>query len=80
MELIKKYNILKIDGENKAIVEDTVISEYSLTIFINGEEIITLLCSPKSLKYLAIGFLYSEGLIRDYSEIDDIRIDRKSVV
>lgn len=77
MELIKKYNILKIDGENKAIVEDTVISEYSLTIFINGEEIITLLCSPKSLKYLAIGFLYSEGLIKDYSEIDDIRIDEE---
>ena len=77
MELIKKYNILKIDGENKAIVEDIVISEYSLTIFINNEEIITLLCSPKSLKYLAIGFLYSEGFIRDYSEIDDIRIDEE---
>ena len=77
MELIKKYNILKIDGKNKAIVEDIVIIEYPLTIFINNEEIVTLLCSPKSLKYLAIGFLYSEGFIRDYSEIDDIRIDEE---
>lgn len=75
MESTKKYNILKINGENKNMVEDIVVLEYPFTIFIDDEEIITLLCSPKSLKYLAIGFLYSEGFIEDYSVIDNIRID-----
>ena len=75
MELTKKYNILKIDGENKNTVEDMVVLEYPFTIFIDDKEIVTLLCSPKSLEYLAIGFLYSEGFIKDYSEVDDIRID-----
>lgn len=75
MELTEKYNILKIDDESKNIVEDIVILEYPFTIFVDGKEIITLLCSPKSLKYLAIGYLYSEDFIEDYSEVDDIRID-----
>lgn len=77
MEPTKKYNILRIDGENKNIVEDIVVSEYSLTIFVDEEEVVTLLCSPKSLKYLAIGFLHSEGFIKDYSEIDSIQIDEE---
>ncbi|HZK57431.1 MAG TPA: formate dehydrogenase accessory sulfurtransferase FdhD [Clostridia bacterium] len=77
MELTKEYNIVKIDGENKTEVEDIVVLEYSLTISIDDEEVITLLCSPKSLRYLAIGFLYSEGFIRSYSEIDSIQIDEE---
>ena len=77
METIKKYNILKIDGENKNTVEDIVVLEYPFTIFVNGKEIITLLCSPKSLKYLAVGFLYSEGFIENYSAIGDIQIDEE---
>lgn len=77
MESTKKYNILKINGENKKIVEDIVILEYPFTIFIDNEEIITLLCSPKSLKYLAVGFLHSEGFIEDYSAIENIQIDEE---
>ncbi len=77
MEPTKKYDILRIDGENKNIVEDITVLEYPFTIFIDDEEIITLLCSPKSLEYLAIGFLHSEGFIKDYSEIDNIRIDEE---
>ncbi|HZJ76923.1 MAG TPA: formate dehydrogenase accessory sulfurtransferase FdhD [Oscillospiraceae bacterium] len=77
MESTKKYDILRIDGENKNIVEDITVLEYPFTIFVDDEEIITLLCSPESLEYLAIGFLYSEGFIKNYSEIDNIGIDKK---
>ncbi|MFW5647991.1 MAG: formate dehydrogenase accessory sulfurtransferase FdhD [Candidatus Alkaliphilus sp. MAG34] len=77
MEQIKKYDILRIDGENKNIVEDIVVLEYPFTIFVDGKEVITLLCSPKSLKYLSVGFLYSEGFIEGYSAIEDIQIDEE---
>ena len=73
----KKYEITKIKGEAKDILEDTVIVEYPFTIFIDDEEIITLLCSPKSLEELAIGFLYSEGFIESYESIENIRLDEE---
>ena len=36
---------------------------------------VTLLCSPTDLKYLAIGFLFSEGLLKSKDEIKKIVVD-----
>lgn len=77
MKSTKNYNILRINRENVNSEEDLIILEYPFTIFIDDEEIITLLCSPRSLEYLAIGFLYSEGFIDGYSSIENIQIDEE---
>ncbi len=69
MECTKKIELQKYDrGWVEAVVDEVVI-EYPFTIFINGEELITLLCSPKALDYLAIGFLLSEGLIHNKKDL-----------
>ena len=78
MDTTKSYDILKVKGKDFSIDPDLVIIEYPLTIFIDDEEIITLLCTPKSLKELTLGFLFSEGFIDDLEAVE--RIDRKSVV
>jgi FdhD protein len=39
---------------------------------LNGQELVTLLCSPANLKYLAIGFLLSEGLLHGKNDIKSI--------
>lgn len=77
MDVTKKYIIQKYQNEEVDEVEDLVVCEYPLTIFLNDQEFITLLCSPKSLKNLSIGFLYSEGIIKSTSDIDSINIDEK---
>lgn len=77
MQVYKKINITKIDDENIYQQEDFVIKEYPMTIFLNGEEFITLLCTPSSLDYLTIGFLISEGLIKNKDDIEDMRIDEE---
>lgn len=77
MDVTKKYIIQKYQNEEVDEVEDLVVCEYPLTIFLNDQEFITLLCSPKSLKNLSIGFLYSEGIIKSASDIDSINIDEK---
>lgn len=69
---IARVNIDKVTKEN-----DIVIVEFPFTIFVNDEEIITLLCSPNSLKELAVGFLHSEGFITSLSDIDRIYIDEE---
>ena len=48
-----------------------------LTIVLNGRELVTLLCSPANLKYLAIGFLLSEGLLRNRNDIKSIIDDEQ---
>ena len=75
MKWIKNIEIARVKGETMRKEEDILIVEYPFTIFINQEEIITLLCSPMDLKELAIGFLFSEGFIDDMSNILDINID-----
>ena len=75
MDTTRQYSILNVKGEDSSIVEDIVILEYPFTIFINDEEIITLLCSPKSLKELTLGFLFSEGFIEDLEVVERIQID-----
>ena len=75
MEPTKNINILRVKGENLTNEEDILVIEYPFTIYLNNEEIITLLCSPKSLKALTLGFLYSEGFIDDISNVAKIQVE-----
>ncbi|MGM0395652.1 MAG: formate dehydrogenase accessory sulfurtransferase FdhD [Bacillota bacterium] len=61
--------IIKIKGKRRDTLIDQVIREYPLTIYLNEQEIITLLCTPENLEELAVGFLLSEGFIDDFDEI-----------
>ncbi|TSB45353.1 formate dehydrogenase accessory sulfurtransferase FdhD [Alkalicoccobacillus porphyridii] len=58
-------------------VEDIVATEYPLTLKVNGEELVTMVCSPDHLEDLAIGYLASEGLLKKYSDVKRIRLDEK---
>lgn len=78
MDYIKKYNIQRINREEKELKEDIVVVEHPFTIFIDDKEIITLLCTPKSLRELTLGFLYSEGFIDNIDVIDKIQIDQEN--
>ena len=46
-----------------------VPEELPLTIQINGEEAGTVLCTPEKLNYLAVGFLYLEGVIESLHDV-----------
>jgi FdhD protein len=54
---------------------DTVIREMPLTIYVNGEELVTLLCSPEKTDELTAGFLWSEGVVDNKEEITKIVVD-----
>ncbi len=51
-------------------VESEVIEEGFVSIFVNGEELATVMCSPRDQERLAIGFLCNEGII---SSLDEVR-------
>ncbi|MDO5707300.1 MAG: formate dehydrogenase accessory sulfurtransferase FdhD [Andreesenia angusta] len=77
MDGITIREVLKLRNEEKFVEEDSIITEYPFTIFLNGKEFITLLCTQSSLDYLLVGFLVSEGLIDKKEDIESIKIDEE---
>jgi len=77
----EKISILKLTEKGSSSIEDVVAKEFPLIIILNNHELVTLLCSPANLKYLAVGFLFSEGFLKSKHEIKKIMVDdRRGVV
>lgn len=69
--------LLKIDKGRRENIKDIVTDEIPLTIYLNDDELLTLLCSPDSLKELSIGFFFSSGLIKSIDDVESVVIDKK---
>jgi FdhD protein len=65
----------RVTKEGRQDTEDLVTKELPLAIILNNRELVTLLCSPPDLDYLATGFLFSEGLISSKDEVKKIIVD-----
>jgi FdhD protein len=61
------------EGEGRA-VEEPVIGEMRLAILVNGNEIVQLMCSPRRVSALVLGFLYHEGIINDVDDVLAVRV------
>jgi len=49
-------------------------AEMRFAIYVNELELVSLLCTPQKLDYLALGFLYSEGLIKRLEDVVSLRV------
>jgi FdhD protein len=76
-ERVDRLKITKVSSGKKEEIEDVVVAEAALTIVLNEEKVIALLCTPQDQEYLAMGFLFSEGFIQNKKEIERIDFDRK---
>lgn len=52
-----------------------VIDEASLLLYVNGQELVTLMCTPVNSDWLALGFMRNEGIIAGMDEIEIIRVN-----
>ncbi len=48
-----------------------------MTVKINEEEFVTMVCSPQYIEDMVIGYLASEGVIRAYTDIKNIWVQEK---
>lgn len=78
VEETKQYQIRKIQNEEITNIEDVVAVEYSLAIYINNTYFVNLLCTPSSLTALIVGFLRSEGIIKEKSDIAHIEVNEEA--
>ena len=74
-EDMEQFSIERVTGEGRTGLEDAVARELPVTIQLNEKELVTMLCSPSDLDSLAVGFLFSEGLIKSRDEIRRVLVD-----
>jgi FdhD protein len=55
-------------------VDGAVVREAMVRLFVNGQELASLMCSPVELDLLALGFLSTEGLIQGPEEVRLIKV------
>src|SRR5438132_9679550 len=68
---------LRVRGNRADEIVGEVVREQPLTIWVNGEKFLTLLCSPIKLEALVVGYLWIEKVIGDPAEIT--RLDVSAV-
>ncbi len=72
---IERFPIVQFTKESIGSIEKMLATELPLTIIMNDQELVTLLCSPENPEYLAVGFLSSEGFIKSRAEIKKVVVD-----
>ncbi len=81
MDGVEALFMQRVTEGGKQETETLVTKELPITIVLNKQELGTLLCSPIDLRYLAIGFLFSAGLLKSRDEVRRIVVDdQKGVV
>lgn len=77
--LATEVEIIRIEGRDRLKVTDLTAHEVELTILINNSKAVLLNCSPDNYKYLAIGFLYTNGIIAKKEDIISIETGKNIV-
>src|SRR5947207_11233887 len=55
-------------------VKAEVVREQPLTVYVNGERFLTLLCSPFDLEPLILGYLWMEKVIAGLDEVTGLSV------
>lgn len=71
----RKIKIFRIKKEKKEEIDDIVLYETPIDIYVNSEQIVNIICLAKELKELSVGFLFSVGIINSISDIKEIIVN-----
>jgi len=75
VEAIKTHEVVKYKDAQFHKSTQMISEEMPLTVYLNGKETTTMLCSPVDQKYLVIGFLISEGMVQRLEDIKELTIN-----
>ena len=69
MELSRRVQFMRFEDGRAVPSEGGVVREALVRLHVNGRELVRLMCTPVQLDHLALGFLRSEGLIREMADV-----------
>jgi FdhD protein len=74
-DLITERTVLTFHGDEADRGPVRLVQEAPVTIFLNGQELVTLLCTGHHLGDLALGFLRSEGILDRMDQVKSLHVD-----
>lgn len=77
MDKTTECRVIKVVEDKSYFVDELLVSEYFLTIFLNDKRLTTLLCTPEKLKELTYGFLRTESLITNVEDIINFNLNEE---
>lgn len=72
MEKAIAREIIRVENNQIKEIEDIVVTEYAVTVKINEQEFVTMVCTPEYVEDMVIGYLASERIIRNAEDIEEI--------
>lgn len=78
LALVDKLDIVRYIGGEYVSLRDLMVHETALRMEINGDTARTLYCSPKELRELVVGHLYTQGCIRTMADILSVEVDEEN--
>ncbi|MFJ8261918.1 formate dehydrogenase accessory sulfurtransferase FdhD [Rummeliibacillus sp. NPDC094406] len=72
--------ILRVENGQVQKVEDTIVTEYAVTVKINQQEFVTMVCTPEYVEDMVVGYLASEKVITHFDDIEKIWFQEKEGV
>ena len=73
MKTVSKYQNNRLE-----LVEDPIVIETILNVYVNDVQFASLVSSPAAYKELAVGYLISEGIISNYADLLEVSCDTES--
>jgi len=74
LEPRKPIQYIQFDTNDEKFIDSSTIVESPVSLTINGEVWVSLMCTPVHLEALAVGFLFNEGVIDSMAEVSDVRV------
>ncbi len=70
------YSYWTVDNDRVEQVDGGIVAETRLSIYVNTQELASLMCSPLEQEALALGFMFNEGVIES---LDEVRLIQPNV-
>lgn len=70
----ERVSYLSLSANETRPIERPVVREAAWTIYVNGQELVTILCTPNKMSFLVLGFLASEGIIQSLDDVGVLRV------
>ncbi|WP_048198497.1 formate dehydrogenase accessory sulfurtransferase FdhD [Methanocella arvoryzae] len=72
METVMEYASVKISRNGKEDAIDPVMIEQTIDLIINGTKLSSIVTTPDLHKELAVGYMVTEGAVKDRGDIEDV--------
>ncbi len=69
MDSTAKRKVHRLSGIRHEVIEDLVVVEKPIELFIDNKRVLSTACSPGRLRELAYGYMFSEGIIHAASDV-----------